>query len=402
MKWWIGLVLTLCAGVVWFAVPPRGSDYVNRGMVAPARFSGSPEEQHQRRLTHAVRQANVRLQTLRWQDSIVPLVVAHGTRGAYLGLPAGADRAAAASIRVRDLIASEVPPDEEGEAAVGVALLPPGTSGYPGALSARISGFYLGTRDGVPYCLSVHALGGPAGDGDATDVLRRTVNQALSSGTGSLSGICRWIHRYGLPSGDMRQWIESRGAVVGSALPEFQQGPIRWTVSARFVRRGAFGLPGGPSFVSFGGSLIWALEGERDRCLSGDPDACRDGVVGTADGEQPSSFLGMGPTTGYGTALTGTFGVSAWRQDHYLLSTLERRFGSERFQAFWSSDAPVAQAFETAFGEPMGPWLLDWYGETTDIVPPGPEPRAAGLVGSFLVLLLSGMVAGFFVRRWQV
>ena len=43
-----------------------------------------------------------------------------------------------------------------------------------------------------------------------------------------------------------------------------------------------------------------------------------------------------------------------------MLAELEAEFGRDRFARFWSSDRPVPQAFEEAFGVAPGTWLQGW------------------------------------------
>jgi hypothetical protein len=61
------------------------------------------------------------------------------------------------------------------------------------------------------------------------------------------------------------------------------------------------------------------------------------------------------------------WGIETWaRSDHFgvaesfLLSDLESEFGPVRFARFWSSDAPVVEAFREAFGVPAGEWMEGW------------------------------------------
>lgn len=392
MKRWSALVAVLLTAVLWLAVPPQTVEELQNTWGTRRQPVLSPQEQHRDRLTDAVRRTNMKLQTLRWADSLRPLVLDHGTDGVLLGLTAP-DRPATEVEEIRSALAREIPREAPGRAAVGVFFLPSGASAHPGALTTRLEGYYFGEESGTPYCFAARSRGGPPGDE------RPTLPYGFQSGEQSLTGVCRWIHRYGLPGQEMRAWMEGPGTATAAALEPFDgsaffatEGPHR-----ELRRRGAFGLPGGITALLGGSRFFWILEPSRDRCLAGDAEACLETTLAGSE-----ERFERGPGVRHGTAFTATDTWPMWRQSQFLMTTLEREFGEERFRAFWTSDAPVPRAFQAAFGEPMDAWLLAWYDRHAEIVPPGPSPRLAGLLGTLVVLLLAGMVATWFVRRWRV
>lgn len=393
MKRWSAVFALLATAVAWAAIPPRTVEDLQNTWGRARQPVGSPEEQHRNRLTDAVRRTNQALQTVRWADSLRPLVLEHGPEGAYLGLPSP-DAPRTRVEPVRALLSEEIPPDRSGRAAVGVFFLASGTSGFPGAPTGRLDGYYFGEEEGTPYCFAVRAQGGPPGHD------RLALPWGLDDGHVSLTGVCRWIHRYGLPEGAVRRWIEDRGAATATALRTFDGGILDNRQEGKVERRGVFGFPGGSDFLTAGRSFVWALDPLRDQCLAGRPDACVDLML---EGRSAwASFDALEARRRRASAFSATDRWGLWRQDRFFLTTLEEEFGPERFRAFWTSRAPVPQAFEAAFGEPMGPWLLGWYGRSTPIVRPGPAPRAAGVLGTLAVLLLAGLVATVLVRRWKV
>lgn len=388
--WWavVGAVLV---GVFWVTVPPRTVDELGlRWRGEPRRHD--PALAQRARLTVAARTANVRLQATRWADSLGPLVLEHGTTGAWLGLT-GPDRPAAEEAELRRLLAAEIDPDEVGRAAVGVAFLPAGAGGWPGAPVSPMEGYFLDrAEDGRAWCLVARSPGGPPGRSEPA------VPRRLDAGLESLTGLCRWVHRYGMPGRHVRSWMEGPGTVLGSALGPFDGDLWRSDAmppDARFERRGLLGLPGGLASVPrFGVSFYWLGGVQRDRCLSGRPAACTRVLL-----EHPP-----GPRTRAAawTGFDAVEGFRTWPQDPHLLATLEEEFGTERFQAFWASGAPVPEAFQAAFGRPLGEWVMAWYGRYAGLTPPGPSPRAAGLLGTLAVLLAAGLAAAFAVQRWRV
>jgi hypothetical protein len=78
-----------------------------------------------------------------------------------------------------------------------------------------------------------------------------------------------------------------------------------------------------------------------------------------------------------------------------LLSLLEEEFGPDQFNAFWGSDLPVPEAFELAFGQPLGLWIMEWLRRYVD--PPARGPGVP-VEATLLSLLGVGLLAGGAVR----
>ncbi len=389
MKHWWAVVGAFLLAVLWMTIPPRTVDELEARWGSAGR-SADPALAHRARLTRAARTANLRLQTARWADSLAPLVLEHGTRGAYLGLT-GPDRPDEEVTELRTLLGREIEPDARGEAAVGVVFLPAGAGAYPGAPLARMEGYFFGEGpDGRAYCIAARSPGGPAGRSEPTLPYR------LESGRSSLTGVCSWMHRYGMPGPEVAEWLRGPGTTMAAAPGPFA-GPVidsdLLPEHMVFERRGALGFPGGFRALSrLGASYYWIGGLERDRCLSGEAEACVEVVLERPEGWDAARRGGFDAVEGFRT----------WPQDAHLLATLESEFGPERFRSFWTSDAPVPEAFRSAFGEPLGEWVLGWYGRHAELTPPGPSPRAAGLLGTLAVLLAAGLLSTLAVRRWGV
>lgn len=83
------------------------------------------------------------------------------------------------------------------------------------------------------------------------------------------------------------------------------------------------------------------------------------------------------------------------------LADLVRTVGRERFQAFWSSPAPVDSAFLSGVGTPIEVWTARWEGERMGALPLGSRIRPLSVL---LGLLAAGLcVAGgaYFAGRRQ-
>jgi hypothetical protein len=88
--------------------------------------------------------------------------------------------------------------------------------------------------------------------------------------------------------------------------------------------------------------------------------------------------------------------------DAHMIADLANEFGRERFQRFWTSEAPLAEAFEDAFGVDMGEWNLQRVSELVEIRRAGPAVRMGEGVGAFLLFSLFAVIAGAWARRRRV
>jgi hypothetical protein len=84
------------------------------------------------------------------------------------------------------------------------------------------------------------------------------------------------------------------------------------------------------------------------------------------------------------------------------LGDMVGRFGRDRFQRFWSSDAPLEEAFHEAMGMPLDEWTMEWARRYVGV------PRTAGHLpwgSAVLSLALAAVVvsaAGLYAVRRQV
>jgi hypothetical protein len=84
------------------------------------------------------------------------------------------------------------------------------------------------------------------------------------------------------------------------------------------------------------------------------------------------------------------------------LGDMVGRFGRERFERFWTSDAPLEEAFEEAMGMPLDQWTMQWARTYIGV------PRTAGQLpwgSAVLSLVLAAALvggAGLYAQRRQV
>jgi hypothetical protein len=79
----------------------------------------------------------------------------------------------------------------------------------------------------------------------------------------------------------------------------------------------------------------------------------------------------------------------------FFFSALESDFGPARFGEFWRSPLQPEEAFQDAFGEPMGPWIMRWLRRYVDPPSTGPGVPARA---TLLTLLTLGFLLGAAVR----
>lgn len=236
---------------------------------------------------------------------------------------------------------------------------------------------YVGTRDGVDYCLQVRVA-------HATYlqdmIARRVVDDDSTPPFSDDLGPCRFYLTYGLAGDGVQDWLDSGGVELAM---EGGDGPPAWEGS-RGGRRGPFGFT---TFIGYGASL------EVTRCLAGIADSCgaflenRDGAYFLAPAQL--EIVRRSPVTGMGSR----YGFARWFGDQaYILADLEAEFGADAFRSFWSSDAPMPEAFEAAFGVDTGTWMVSWVGRTIGVDRPGPGlPREASTGAVLTVGLLLGI-----------
>jgi hypothetical protein len=376
MRHWIAAVGAWLALVAVWLLPPEP----RAPRVPDAR---APEVVRYDALKRQARRARDVLQRMRWSDSLSALV-ASSPEHVLVGAPRGWIEGDTLDL-LREALASRV--DRESRVTVGFFVLATGQMGAPGIpVDTRTTWeTYVGSRDGRAYCLRALVTG--SGPAVARSFLRSSRRSDLSA---DLAGVCRLVARYGLPGPDVMRWLTDGGTAFAARTSDGapRQRPIRpWSRPRAFPlgsRWNAYGLTSVPA----------------EQCLAQEVSGCArvflDPSVGDDD---PGGYLWLAR---HSPALA--VGDRSWRSafaslDDYVLSDLENRFGRRAFARFWTSEAPVEEAFRTAFGVAPGPWMLSWLGDNTRLSTAGPGlPMKDGL-GAALALLLCALVAAMVVRR---
>jgi len=85
-----------------------------------------------------------------------------------------------------------------------------------------------------------------------------------------------------------------------------------------------------------------------------------------------------------------------------MLAAMARNVGPERFAAFWTSNLPPSEAFQSATGQSLAHWTRGWIEQTYYKQTTGPMlPRSAVWTG-FLLLMLGVALSVRAARRRQL
>ncbi|MEQ9400987.1 MAG: hypothetical protein RJQ04_17600 [Longimicrobiales bacterium] len=382
MNVWSGLTAVGVALVTMNFVPPRPP--------ASSEWSVALERSHEEAralaLEMEIRGARMLLQRRSWADSLSALALAG--EGPVVGGPGSLP--AEWLERLQDRVGAELA--ESGPIAesvgVGVFVQPRDR----GESHRSIEGdqrttqeWYVGQRDGRTYCLSVLA------------VHPRRVGAELGPGNGPWTGAqsqilgpCRFVARFGTPGPDVLRWLEAGAADYARATGEL---PASLPAQEWRKTRTLFGLRLG---------WIGRASVAADQCRAGIPEGCQELFLDPGFASRQASAAYLVANSDLLAAAPTNYDSPFGPLDDYLLDDLLREFGADAFGRFWTSDRPVAEAFETAFGTSAGTWMAGWTGREIERHEPGPGIRKGSLFGTGVLLSLFAVVGGLWARRRTV
>ena len=377
MKYWIGAVVAGLALVSVWRLPPAAFE-------SHLAVELSHEEARARALSGELRRAHFTLQRHRWADSLATVIVAGGAERIALLFPVGhelgADALAGAQERIAEAEATLA--EQRSDVALGFVYQYWDHAAYPGVrMDPRMgTGTFVGSRDGVDYCFRIHSVREGRLEMAVLDDLRLGAFWQTDH-----LGPCRFYGRYGPPGRDVVRWLEQGG--IDFALAHKARGE---PLDRRARRRGLFGV----TYFGRAEKPIYV------RCLAGVADACRrvfltPGEVDEEVAQRQETALRAGAIS---TSVQWTFSG----QGPFILADLERAFGREKFDLFWTSDAPVDQAFEAAFGIEPGAWIVRWLETSMILQMPGPGLPQSSSSGSLLTIALFAGIAFLRNRRRNV
>ncbi|MEO8200047.1 MAG: hypothetical protein ABI679_05940 [Gemmatimonadota bacterium] len=204
-----------------------------------------------------------------------------------------------------------------------------------------------------------------------------TDNSLFYQKAASALGPCLLYRMYGHPGPEIERWIRGPGLAYATRI-DLQPARRQETIETF------------PGLLKF--EINWSLysaQASELACLHGAVDQCERAIIGKGvqGNEQPAGGGFLTPPMAWRTPFSGA--------SSGYLSDLRREMGDERFRRFWTSSRPVKEAFQDAFGIPIGQWTQRWISESWSGYRSGPLPRsrtvafAGGLVVVFLGLALT-------------
>ncbi|MEM7414205.1 MAG: hypothetical protein AAF389_01840 [Gemmatimonadota bacterium] len=328
------------------------------------------EEIRLQKLERQLRDAGEILRRVQWAEELVPGIVEPGADMAQIFLPEDHGVADQQLVRLSEMLNQDIA-ELSGNATMPFALawIDKESGQYPGmGVGGRPrTEYYAGSRDGSPYCLTLHPVGAEGIVRYVTAYLTDGPRRAPQS---NLLGLCSWYVEFGMPGAPIEEWLTQGAGAFGtergdaSAVRTYPVlGPFGWRMSR----------------------LPLPIQG----CQAGQRDACAevflDPRAGNGVQQRYETVFSQSPLT-WSAMNANLEKVSEF--EGYLLNDLETEFGSEAFARFWTSDRPISNAFEDAFGVDAGVWMVDWMDRTRGVEAPGPVLARATSTGSVLALML--------------
>lgn len=383
MKHWIGITVGGCALVGLWLLPPRSFATASHTEITSV-------ERRANELEADARRTRLTLTRMRWSDSLSALALSTATNGVAFGARP-AFLTAKRWTSARRVLEAEVAglPRRDGDAVVGYFIQPAGTLWKHESLRRwNWEDLYMGSRDGHPYCFRVNATSSPRTT--SSEIIGWSA--AHGESYAAALGPCRYVAAYGLPGPAVLAWLGRGGTAYGqlSGAPSEQQ--LYWQETEYLPR--VFGRRY---------HLNGREDANGDACRAGETQACVSiflDPVSWLAGQKPVSLRAAGQRVEVmPAAITWPpLGVAS----AFLLSDLEKQFGPESFQAFWTSKQDVPAAFETAFGQPLDRWLMGWVSTHLKMTTAGPRLAGGDVLGLLAILVLGAMAGGFWAGRRKV
>jgi hypothetical protein len=165
-------------------------------------------------------------------------------------------------------------------------------------------------------------------------------------------GACWYLAEFGEPGPEIRAWLDSRYWDVASSVPPRHR--------ALVSREGA-SEPGGLLDRVFG-DLRGMFYGESvalEGCAGRRPELCEAAFLQSPYPPDllPAGVVGSGRLVYSSMAVSGAWILEVPRYaSASLLALMVEDLGPARFTAFWTSTAPVAEAFQSVAGMSLGEW----------------------------------------------
>jgi hypothetical protein len=221
-------------------------------------------------------------------------------------------------------------------------------------------------------------------------------------------GPCAYFRRFGMPSAVVSAWLAER-RYVPLLEPWWLAG--RASPTASDYRRRLDRLRG--SRVRPWGTWRY-FPPLYFGCAGGDDSACVAAVTGPpfrhhlpSTWPSPTVARYRDETRLHGVAMRdwGTPGFQPFftPPEAALLSDLVIAMGPDRFQRFWTSDAPSLEAaFKQAFGVGLADWMMGWTHDRVGVPRRSPAPQPMAAAGALLIAGACVTGAGLWASRRRV
>lgn len=239
--------------------------------------------------------------------------------------------------------------------------------------------------------------------GDARAIARRYVTLLAEPAKERLLGPCAYYERFGSPGPSVAAWLRAR-EWSPALRSTWDRAARRWTwgweplemstLERESIRAAAIRNSITPTGVA---------------CLAGDAGACERAFLVAPNATEnrltlwSAGIVSSGDDLGFQSypwwdERESDLGPRSWT----LLSEMVRTLGPERFQRFWSSSQPIAEAFESASGQDIGVWTREWaqrmYGKQLR----GPHLAGMSAASGVAFIVLAVAFAAVTARRRQV
>jgi hypothetical protein len=203
---------------------------------------------------------------------------------------------------------------------------------------------------------------------------------------------CAFFAAFGEPGPQVRDWLLGSQISVGK-FAEWNEASGPW--------KPALDTPGYglniAEVMALASDPTWRLRKyvapQGIGCLAGEPRLCATTVLQTGRATDDSSWS-ANVVTSSGTSLRSFYlpqhPTPLGPSDGWILSEMVRTLGRDRFEKFWTSALPVAEAFHQASGEDIQDWTRRWAVRTYGPAQVGPSMSNLGL-GTGLVIVLLGL-----------
>ena len=260
------------------------------------------------------------------------------------------------------------------------------TAGYRAWSSALIP-FYILPQRASERCVVVVPLGHEFNAHQNSRILY------TEDARRQILGPCAYYGAFGMPGPAIREWLRQRGALLALGGS--------WTQTTASLMESAdynYYLSTDPYYPSPPPPFFqYSTRGVT--CLMGDASAC-ESVVLDRNIEAGLMSVGSAVRAGYRLGpISRRTGTEFGGLETELLADMVRSLGRARFEQFWTSSAPVPQAFQQASGMRLGEWVSTWAGQSAPEYEPGPRIRAESLISALAIIIACIVMAVFAARR---